>query len=138
MAAGTPIVCSDIHGYKGVVRRGREGLLVPPREPRELAVAIDRLLRDRGAARADGRRRPGARRGVQLAAGDGQGRRLLRVRHPPRWRPAGTLPAGFRAEIPQAPPPLRAEAVGRAVDRAPGPARRVADSASASRQTEAE
>ena len=46
MAAGTPIVCIDIHGYKGVVRRGREGLLVPPREPRELAVAIDRLLRD--------------------------------------------------------------------------------------------
>ena len=26
MAAGAPIVCSDIHGYKGVVRRGREGL----------------------------------------------------------------------------------------------------------------
>jgi phosphatidylinositol alpha-mannosyltransferase len=46
MAAGTPIVCSDIHGYKGVVRRGREGLLVPPRAPRELAIAIDRLLRD--------------------------------------------------------------------------------------------
>ena len=48
MAAGTPIVCSDIHGYKGVVRRGREGLLVPPRAPRELAVAIDKLLRDPG------------------------------------------------------------------------------------------
>ncbi|HEY2917209.1 MAG TPA: glycosyltransferase family 4 protein, partial [Candidatus Limnocylindrales bacterium] len=30
MAAGTAIVCSDIHGYKGVVRRGREALLVPP------------------------------------------------------------------------------------------------------------
>ena len=46
----------------------------------------------RRAARADGRRRPGARRGVQLVAGDGQGRRLLRVRHPPRWRPPGSLP----------------------------------------------
>ena len=27
----------DIHGYKGVVRRGREGLLVPPREPKAIA-----------------------------------------------------------------------------------------------------
>jgi phosphatidylinositol alpha-mannosyltransferase len=46
MAAGTPIVASDIHGYKGVLRRGREGLLVPPREPKELAAAIGRLLSD--------------------------------------------------------------------------------------------
>jgi phosphatidylinositol alpha-mannosyltransferase len=50
MAAGAPIVASDIHGYKGVVRRGREALLVPPREPKELAVAIGRLLRDRELA----------------------------------------------------------------------------------------
>jgi phosphatidylinositol alpha-mannosyltransferase len=46
MAAGTAIVASDIHGYKGVVRRGREGLLVPPREPKAIAGAIARLLRD--------------------------------------------------------------------------------------------
>ena len=46
MAAGTAIVASDIHGYKGVVRRGREALLVPPREPKPLAGAIARLLRD--------------------------------------------------------------------------------------------
>jgi phosphatidylinositol alpha-mannosyltransferase len=46
MAAGAPIVASDIHGYKGVVRRGREALLVPPREPKPLAGAIARLLRD--------------------------------------------------------------------------------------------
>ena len=46
MAAGAPIVASDIHGYKGVVRRGREGLLVPPHEPKELAAAIGRLLDD--------------------------------------------------------------------------------------------
>jgi phosphatidylinositol alpha-mannosyltransferase len=46
MAAGTAIVASDIHGYKGVVRRDREGLLVPPREPKEIAGAVARLLRD--------------------------------------------------------------------------------------------
>jgi phosphatidyl-myo-inositol alpha-mannosyltransferase len=62
MAAGTAIVCSDIHGYKGVVRRGREGLLVRPRKPKELAAAISELLADdelrtrmgrSGAARAE-------------------------------------------------------------------------------------
>ncbi len=46
MAAGAPIVASDIHGYKGVVRRGREALLVPPREPKDVAVAVARLLQD--------------------------------------------------------------------------------------------
>ncbi|HEX5241579.1 MAG TPA: glycosyltransferase family 4 protein [Candidatus Limnocylindrales bacterium] len=46
MAAGTAIVCSDIHGYKGVVRRGREALLVPPREPKALAEALGRVIAD--------------------------------------------------------------------------------------------
>ena len=46
MAAGAPIVASDIHGYKGVVRRGREGLLVAPREPKQVAASVARLLRD--------------------------------------------------------------------------------------------
>jgi phosphatidyl-myo-inositol alpha-mannosyltransferase len=50
MASGAPIVASDIHGYKGVVRRGREALLVRPREPKEVAVAVARLLRDRELA----------------------------------------------------------------------------------------
>jgi phosphatidylinositol alpha-mannosyltransferase len=44
MAAGAPIVCSDIHGYKGVVRRGEQALLVPPRDPKALAAAISRVL----------------------------------------------------------------------------------------------
>ncbi len=51
MAAGAPIVASDIHGYKGVVRRGREGLLVPPRQPKPLAGAIATLLNDEGLRR---------------------------------------------------------------------------------------
>ncbi len=46
MAAGTAIVCSDIHGYKGVVKRGEQALLVPPGESRPLAEAILRLLAD--------------------------------------------------------------------------------------------
>jgi phosphatidylinositol alpha-mannosyltransferase len=46
MSAGTAIVCSDIHGYKGVVRRDEQALLVPPRDPAALASAIARLLAD--------------------------------------------------------------------------------------------
>jgi phosphatidylinositol alpha-mannosyltransferase len=46
MAAGAPIVCSDIHGYKGVVQRGRQAILVPPRDPRSLAAAVSELLVD--------------------------------------------------------------------------------------------
>jgi hypothetical protein len=45
-------VASDIHGYKGVVRRGREALLVPPREPKMIAASIARLLQDADLARA--------------------------------------------------------------------------------------
>jgi phosphatidyl-myo-inositol alpha-mannosyltransferase len=44
MAAGAAIVCSDIHGYKGVVRRGREALLVPPHDPKALAGALAKVL----------------------------------------------------------------------------------------------
>jgi phosphatidylinositol alpha-mannosyltransferase len=46
MAAGAPIVCSDIHGYKGVVRRGEQALLVPPRDVKALTEAIATVLGD--------------------------------------------------------------------------------------------
>jgi phosphatidylinositol alpha-mannosyltransferase len=46
MSAGRPIVCSDIHGYRSVVRRGEQGLLVPPRDEKALANAIAALLDD--------------------------------------------------------------------------------------------
>jgi phosphatidylinositol alpha-mannosyltransferase len=55
MAAGTPIVCSDIHGYKGVVRRDQQALLVPPRDVKALTEALARVLGD-----ADLRARMGA------------------------------------------------------------------------------
>ncbi|MEP6808172.1 MAG: glycosyltransferase, partial [Chloroflexota bacterium] len=46
MAAGVPIVASDIHGYKNVVQRGVQGLLVEPRNHRALAAALYRLAGD--------------------------------------------------------------------------------------------
>ena len=46
MAAGLPVVCTDIPGYREVVREGVEGLLVPPNDPAALAAAIARVLND--------------------------------------------------------------------------------------------
>lgn len=141
MAAGTPIVCSDIHGYKGVVRRGREGLLVPPREPKHLAVAIDRLLRDpslrermgaAGRARAEDFSWPRVTAKVEEYYGF-----VIR-----RLAASGNLPASFGAKVPQGLPPLRAMSSdeGDEVDEVDevGSASASLDSALASLQTEAE
>jgi phosphatidylinositol alpha-mannosyltransferase len=46
MAAGVPIVASDIHGYKNVLQRDVQGLLVEPRNHRALAAALYALARD--------------------------------------------------------------------------------------------
>ena len=46
MAAGVPIVASDIHGFKRVVERNVQGLLVEPRNHRALAAALYALARD--------------------------------------------------------------------------------------------
>ena len=148
MAAGTPIVCSDIHGYKGVVRRGREGLLVPPRQPRELAVAIERLLRDQGLREemgAAGRLRAESFSWPRVTAKveDYYGFVIRRL------AATGSLPSGFAAAIPQAPsPPVRARSSGEPSERpSEGPseapsealeAALAADSEMASRQTQAE
>jgi phosphatidylinositol alpha-mannosyltransferase len=102
MAAGTPIVCSDIHGYKGVVRRGREGLLVPPRKPRALASAIGQLLAD-DALRAEmgrnGRERADdfSWERVTAKVDDYYGFVIRRL------AAQGQLPEGFHAEIPPSP-----------------------------------
>jgi len=55
MAAGAPIVCSDIHGYKGVVRRGEQALLVPPRNAKAIAGALATLLANDDMREAMGR-----------------------------------------------------------------------------------
>jgi phosphatidylinositol alpha-mannosyltransferase len=102
MAAGTAIVCSDIHGYKGVVRRDREGLLVPPREPKELAGALASLLAD------DGRRAEMAAAGRIRAQEFSWERVTARVEDYyafviRRLAAQGGLPSGFHAAVPPAP-----------------------------------
>jgi phosphatidylinositol alpha-mannosyltransferase len=102
MAAGTPIVCSDIHGYKGVVRRGREGLLVPPRKPKALASAIGQLLADddlRAEMGRNGRERADdfSWERVTAKVDDYYGFVIRRL------AAQGQLPKGFRAEIPPSP-----------------------------------
>ena len=47
MAAGLPVVASNIDGYASVVTHGVEGLLVPPRRLLPLANALTRLTTDR-------------------------------------------------------------------------------------------
>jgi len=44
MAAGLPVVATDIAGYREVVRDGREGILVAPKDPAALAGAVRRVL----------------------------------------------------------------------------------------------
>ena len=46
MAAGVPIVASDIHGFKNVMQRNVQGILVEPRNHRALAAALYALARD--------------------------------------------------------------------------------------------
>jgi phosphatidylinositol alpha-mannosyltransferase len=48
MAAGVPVVASDIQGYRSVLDDGVQGVLVKPRAPRPLAEAIVALLQDPG------------------------------------------------------------------------------------------
>ena len=108
MAAGTPIVCSDIHGYKGVVRRGEQALLVPPKDPDALAAALGTLLRDpemrarmgtSGRARAEQFSWPS----ITAKVDDYYGFVIRRL------AAQGTLPPGFHAEVPAAPARLAVE-----------------------------
>ena len=46
MAAGKPIVASDIGGYSRLIDHGAEGLLVPPKDSIELAQSLVHLLKD--------------------------------------------------------------------------------------------
>jgi phosphatidyl-myo-inositol alpha-mannosyltransferase len=134
MAAGAPIVASDIHGYKGVVRRGREGLLVPPHEPKELAKAIARLLGDpdlRAEMSTAGRLRAEAFSWPRVAARVEEYYGFV-IR---RLAATGSLPPDFRASVPQAPPVRARPSASESAEARPVES---LESASASRQAHAE
>ena len=56
MAAGKPVVATDVGGIPEAVEDGETGLLVPPRNPGALANAIIELLQNPGKAKAMGER----------------------------------------------------------------------------------
>ncbi len=55
MAAGKPVVATDVGGTREAVSHGETGCLVPPGDPHALVVAIRSLLADPGRAQAMGR-----------------------------------------------------------------------------------
>jgi len=62
MAAGTPVVATDIAGTREIIRRGQNGWLVPPADAAALAQAIREALENEAArARFAGRAREDAR-----------------------------------------------------------------------------
>ncbi|MFM8813720.1 MAG: glycosyltransferase family 4 protein [Candidatus Limnocylindrus sp.] len=104
MSAGAPIICSDIHGYRGVVRRERDGILVEPGNADALAAAIRRLIDD-PALRAQ-LSRAGEER-AQLFTWERVGQAVEEyygfvIR---RLAEQGQLPSGFSAPIPPPPGP---------------------------------
>ena len=56
MALGRPVIATDAGGPPEIIENGETGLLVPPSDPPALAAAIRRLLTDRKATEAMGRR----------------------------------------------------------------------------------
>ena len=102
MASGTPIVCSDIHGYKGVVRRNEQAVLVPPRDVEALAAALGTLLRDpllRERMGDSGRERA-VQFGWENITGKVEDYYGFVIR---RLAARNALPSGFSADVPAAP-----------------------------------
>ena len=54
MAAGAPVVATDVGGTTEALRDGHSGLLIPPSDPAAMALAIDRLLSNPSLARSFG------------------------------------------------------------------------------------
>lgn len=57
VAAGLPVVVTDVGGAREVVREGENGFIVPPGDPQQMADRIERLLAHPEGARAWTRRR---------------------------------------------------------------------------------
>jgi glycosyltransferase involved in cell wall biosynthesis len=56
MAAGKPVVASNVGGIPDLVKHGYNGLLVPPGDQKALAAAIKELINDPEKARLMGQR----------------------------------------------------------------------------------
>ena len=76
MAAGTPLVTTDIEGYRTVVTPGQDALVVPPKDPAALAGAITAILQDRDLGT---RLAAAGRETVQRYAWPVLARRILRL-----------------------------------------------------------
>jgi glycosyltransferase involved in cell wall biosynthesis len=55
MAQGTPVISTRVGGIPALVEDGKNGRLVPPKDPTALAAALEELLGDRAKAREWGR-----------------------------------------------------------------------------------
>ena len=62
MASGVPVIASSIPGFSSVIAHDVDGVLVPPRHPKEWAAALGALLDD--PARREGDERARARQGA--------------------------------------------------------------------------
>ncbi|MBS3109543.1 glycosyltransferase family 4 protein [Candidatus Woesearchaeota archaeon] len=52
IAAGTPVVASNVGGIPDIVKNGKTGLLVPQKKPQLLALAINRILKNNSLAKS--------------------------------------------------------------------------------------
>ncbi len=76
MAAGVPVVASDLPAIREVIRDGSNGLLVPPGQPEALAAALRKVTEDPALAAALARQ---ARKDVESYAWDCRAAALKRV-----------------------------------------------------------
>jgi glycosyltransferase involved in cell wall biosynthesis len=68
MAMGVPVVATDVGGPRELIEDGREGRVLPPRQPERWAAALGELLEDRGRREEMGRAaRQRARRELAVA-----------------------------------------------------------------------
>ncbi len=113
LAAGTPVLASDIPGYRDVLGDGLDGQLVPVGDPLALAEALRALALDPARRRRMAVRRSRARRAFRVAAHRRRSARLLRAgarrrrtgdtacpRRRAPWLHAGGSPAAGAAAAP--------------------------------------